>query len=139
MRSLPFETSVQWYRGNLHTHSTRSDGRKTPSQVCAYYRRRGYSFISLTDHFLEVYDWPVTDTQSFRTDEFTTVLGAELHALKTSLGNLWHLLAVGLPLDFAPTKPRESGLKLAAPAMPGLMWPWPIRPGTTSQTATFSP
>jgi hypothetical protein len=81
--------------------------------VCAIYRRLGYDFISLTDHFLECYNWPVTDTTPQRCDGFTTILGAELHAPKTSLGDLWHILAVGLPKDFAPTGPRETGPQLA--------------------------
>lgn len=113
MKSLPFAKSGQWYRGNLHTHSTRSDGHKTPAQVCAVYRRRGYDFISLTDHFVERYGWPVTDTSGLQTDGFTTIFGAELHTPKTSLGDLWHILAVGLPLNFAPTGKKETGARLA--------------------------
>ena len=116
MKSLPFGKPGRWFRGNLHTHSTKSDGCKTPAQVCAYYRRRGYDFISLTDHFMERYDWPVTDTTPYRSNGFTTLLGAELHAPKTRLGGLWHILAVGLPADFAPTGKRETGLRLATRA-----------------------
>ena len=113
MKSLPFGKAGKWFRGNLHTHSTRSDGRKSPAQVCADYKRRGYDFISLTDHFLERYEWPMTDTTAYRTNGFTTVIGAELHAPKTSLGDLWHVLAVGLPLDFASTGKKETGPRLA--------------------------
>ena len=50
--------------------------------MCLWYRRRGYDFISLTDHFLEHYDWPLTDTTAFRAAGFTTIYGAELHAPK---------------------------------------------------------
>ena len=113
MKSLPFDKRGRWFRGNLHTHSTASDGAKTPAQVCAAYRRRGYDFISLTDHFLEKFGWPVTDTEPYRGKGFTTILGAELHAPRTSLGDPWHILAVGLPADFAPTGKRETGPQLA--------------------------
>ncbi len=113
MNSLPFGKPGHWYRGNLHTHSTNSDGKKAPREVCAFYRRRGYHFISLTDHFLENYGWPVSDTTPYRTKGFTTILGAELHTPKTSLGDQWHILAVGLPADFAPTGKRETGPQLA--------------------------
>ena len=91
MKSLPFNKRGRWFRGNLHTHSTGSDGIKTPGQVCAAYRRRGYDFLSITDHFMERFDWSVTETSSLRTEEFPTLVGAELHAPKTSLGNLWHI------------------------------------------------
>ena len=113
MKSLPFGKPGRWFRGNLHTHSTRSDGRKAPAHVCAAYRRRGYDFLSLTDHFVEQYAWPISDTTSFRTQGFTTLFGAELHAPRTSLGDLWHILAVGLPAEFTPTGKRESGVRLA--------------------------
>jgi hypothetical protein len=113
MKSLPFGKPGKWFRGNLHTHSTQSDGLKTPAQVCAQYRRRGYDFISLTDHFLEQYAWPVVDTKAYRTIGFTTIYGAELHAPKTTLGEDWHILAVGLPQDFAPTGKKETGPRLA--------------------------
>jgi hypothetical protein len=114
--ALPFGKPGSWLRGNLHTHSTNSDGTKSPREVCAAYRRKGYDFICLSDHFMERYGFPVSDTTPFRTDGFTTLIGAELHTPKTSRGDLWHILAVGLPLDFAPTGARESGARLAARA-----------------------
>ncbi|MXZ25228.1 MAG: phosphotransferase [Caldilineaceae bacterium SB0665_bin_21] len=117
LQDLPFGLSGNWYRGNLHTHSTRSDGRTSPAEVCAHYRAHGYDFISLTDHFRERYQFPITDTTPYRTDDFTTILGAELHAPATSLGDEWHILAVGLPPDFAPTGADETGPQLAERAV----------------------
>ncbi len=116
MHNLPFRQSGRFYRGNLHTHSTRSDCHRDPADVIATYRRDGYDFLALTDHFLESYGFPVTDTRSFRASDFTTLLGAELHAPATEAGDLWHIVAVGLPLDFAPTAAGESGPALAARA-----------------------
>jgi hypothetical protein len=37
-------------RGNLHTHSNRSDGDSSPAEVYAWYRAHGYDFIAITDH-----------------------------------------------------------------------------------------
>lgn len=116
MRQLPFSGSGRFYRGNLHTHSTRSDGALDPAAVVAAYRDRGYDFLALTDHFLAGFDFPITDTREFRSDDFTTLLGAELHAGQIETGEVWHILAVGLPLDFAPTQPDETGPALAARA-----------------------
>jgi hypothetical protein len=39
-------------RGNLHTHTTRSDGDATPDDVARWYRDHGYDFLALTDHNL---------------------------------------------------------------------------------------
>ena len=83
MHSLPFQQPGRFYRGNLHTHSTRSDGGLSPAAVVASYRERGYDFLALTDHFLATYGFPIVDTREFRTDRFTTLIGAELHAPKT--------------------------------------------------------
>lgn len=38
------------FYGDLHMHTNRSDGRQCPATVCAYYRKRGYDFIVITDH-----------------------------------------------------------------------------------------
>ena len=43
-------TDQKWYRGNLHTHTTVSDGRKTPEECIAAYKAEGYDFLALTDH-----------------------------------------------------------------------------------------
>ncbi len=97
-----FSQPGRFWRGNLHTHSDRSDGVLTAAEVCRRYRAEGYDFIALTDHFLGCFGYPVTDTTAVRSDGFTTLLGAELHAGAMRNGEIWHILAVGLPADFAP-------------------------------------
>lgn len=116
MKSLPFKLPGRFYRGNLHTHSTRSDGSRPVEAVVAAYREGGYDFLALTDHFLERYGFPIVDTRAFRTEAFTTLLGAELHGPQTEFGGMWHIVAVGLPLDFAPLAPGETGPQIAARA-----------------------
>ncbi|MCY3710373.1 MAG: CehA/McbA family metallohydrolase [Caldilineaceae bacterium] len=117
MELLPFANPGRFWKGNLHTHSTRSDGTQPPQEVCRLYEQGGYDFIALTDHFLEQYGFPVTDTRPFRSEAFTTIIGAELHSGAIENGSPWHIVAAGLPLDFAPTAPEESGAQLAARAM----------------------
>jgi hypothetical protein len=43
---------MPWFRGNLHTHTTNSDGDSPPDDVVAWYRDAGYDFLALTDHDL---------------------------------------------------------------------------------------
>ncbi len=38
-------------RGDLHMHTCRSDGLEDPGVVCANYRKIGYDFCVITDHF----------------------------------------------------------------------------------------
>ncbi len=109
----PFDKPGRFWRGNLHCHSTRSDGALPPEEVARRYRAQGYHFYCQSDHFMEVYGYPITDTAGFRTDDFTTILGAELHAPALLNGEIWHILGVGLPADFAPPAAQETGPDLA--------------------------
>lgn len=117
MYALPFDKPGRFWKGNIHTHSTLSDGKLTPEQVCARYREAGYDFLSLTDHFLPQYNFPLADTRLFRTSDFTTILGAELHAGTLENGERWHILAAGLPLDFPSPSEDESGAQIAQRAV----------------------
>ncbi len=124
MRDPLFDSPGQFWRGNLHTHSNNSDGVLSPEEVCRRYKAEGYDFIALTDHFIGVYNYPISDTKPFRDNSFTTILGAELHSGAMENGELWHILAVGLPEDFAPSNSpaflpiddQESGAEIAARA-----------------------
>jgi hypothetical protein len=40
----------QWSRGNLHAHTTRSDGQRQPQEVLNDYAARGYNFLTISDH-----------------------------------------------------------------------------------------
>ena len=109
----PFSLPGRFWRGNLHTHSTLSDGAREPDQVIEAYKAAGYDFMMLSDHFLGRFSWPIADTRKLRSNNFTTLIGAELHAPMTQVGELWHILAAGLPLDFAPAEDSETGAGLA--------------------------
>lgn len=49
MKSI-FTNKPNWYKGNLHIHTTLSDGQKDPSDVIKLYQKAGYDFLALTDH-----------------------------------------------------------------------------------------
>lgn len=113
MQIEAFAAPGKFYRGNLHTHSSLSDGKLAPEEVCKRYRERGYDFICLSDHFMPHYNYPIADTRAYRTNSFTTILGAECHAPATEHGEKWHVLAVGLPIDFPPNGEGETGPQIA--------------------------
>lgn len=110
---LPYADSPNFYKGNMHTHGTNSDGSHPTEYVCDAYREAGYDFLVMTDHFMERYSFPVTDSRPYRKDGFTTIIGAELHAPETEVGETWHIKAIGLPLDFAPLGSGETGPQIA--------------------------
>lgn len=45
-----YTDASNWFRGNLHTHTTRSDGSRPPEDVIADYESRGYDFLAISDH-----------------------------------------------------------------------------------------
>lgn len=117
MLKTPFERPGRFWKGNLHMHSTRSDGTRDVAALIATYMDQGYDFVSVTDHYMERFDFPIVDTSPYRTETFTTLFGAELHTPAVSHGEPWHLVANGLPLDFAPTADGETGPELARRAV----------------------
>ena len=51
-------TKMKWYKGNIHTHTTKSDGDEEPSKVVRWFRRHGYDFLVLSDHnHLTLFDY----------------------------------------------------------------------------------
>jgi hypothetical protein len=46
----PIARGRRWYRGELHLHSTHSDGSWTPADIAAAARPRGLDFMVLSDH-----------------------------------------------------------------------------------------
>ena len=117
MKRLPFDKPGSFRKGNIHTHSTASDGELTPEEVCRRYREAGYDFLAITDHFLKPFNYPIVDTRPFRTDEFTTIIAAELHAPIPDSVMKWDVVALGLPLDFAQWTEGELGPQIAARAL----------------------
>ena len=65
IRQAAFAGQRPLLKGNLHTHTTRSDGMDTPEEVIRSYIAHGYDFLALTDHRLYNYrnyvlDSPIT-------------------------------------------------------------------------------
>ena len=44
------DSSLPWLKGNLHTHTTRSDGTSSPQRMVDEYAQKEYDFLSLSDH-----------------------------------------------------------------------------------------
>lgn len=112
MRQLLFDKPGSFYKGNIHSHSNKSDGLLSPANVVGAYRERGYDFVTITDHFIGRYGYPITDTSSLRTPDFTTLIGVEMHVPGLQNGIIWDLLAIGIPLDFAHTTVDDDGFSL---------------------------
>ena len=62
----------QFFKANLHCHTTCSDGKLTPEEVKEAYKAHGYSIVAYTDHFLLLPHDDLTDAN------FLALNGVEL-------------------------------------------------------------
>lgn len=62
-------------RGNIHTHSLRSDGDSPAEVVMAWYRDHGYDFLALTDHNRHI---DVSDYRHVESESFVLIRGEEV-------------------------------------------------------------
>jgi len=82
---------LSWYKGNLHTHTTHSDGDTDPESVILWYKGHGYDFLSITDHNFLL---KVMEYANLQDEGFLLISGNEIsdsYAEKSL-----HLLALGL-------------------------------------------
>lgn len=71
MRKYLLTESGCFYKANLHTHSTISDGELTPQEIKELYKANGYSIIAYTDHDIFIPHHELTD------DTFLALSGFE--------------------------------------------------------------
>ena len=62
----------QFFKANLHCHSTVSDGRMTPEELKKVYMEQGYSVLAYTDHNLLV------DHSELAQEDFLPIVGVEI-------------------------------------------------------------
>ncbi|MBD3183472.1 hypothetical protein GF312_14335 [Candidatus Poribacteria bacterium] len=86
----PFKAEGKWYKGNLHTHTTNSDGAWSPERVVAEYKKNDYNFLFITDHN------KVTDVANLSSNNMLVLYGEEIGAGKAELGQPYHIVALNL-------------------------------------------
>lgn len=72
MKRILLDSKKNFYKANLHCHSTVSDGRKTPEELKNMYKEQGYSAIAYTDHDV------LLDHSELSDDEFIALNGYEM-------------------------------------------------------------
>ena len=91
--SNPFREKGFWFKGNLHTHTTNSDGALSPEQTIRLYKKNGYDFLSITDH--EVVTGIKQLSEVFK-DGFLLIPGAELAVGRSETQTRYHIVALNL-------------------------------------------
>lgn len=85
-----------WFKGNLHTHTSNSDGYLSPQDTIATYAAMGYHFLMLSDHDT------FTDPDALDPHGLTLVPGCEITA------NGPHLLHVNTRTALDPAQDRQN-------------------------------
>jgi hypothetical protein len=74
-RFLDVDAADHFQRGNVHTHSTRSDGTAPIESMVAWYRSHGYQFVAMTEHDVRV---DPTELDSLAGPGFVVISGQEV-------------------------------------------------------------
>lgn len=76
-----------WLKGEVHCHTTVSDGLLSPREVASFYRMRGYDFLVISDH-----------ESICRLKDFDGIYqpGVEVSRGKCRLGEPYHIVALGV-------------------------------------------
>ena len=78
-----------WLRGNLHMHTTRSDGRLSYEDAVARYEQAGYDFIAVTDHW-------VRSEKGTTAGGMLLLSGCEYNIGETVQEGVYHIIGVGM-------------------------------------------
>lgn len=81
MKKYLLPKTGNFYKANLHCHTTCSDGKKTPAEVKELYQRLGYSIVAYTDHDIFLHHDELTD------DKFLALHGFEMETNEVKTGN----------------------------------------------------
>lgn len=71
--NIYLDDSKNYYKANMHCHSTNSDGRATPEKIKEEYMKRGYSIVAYTDHEHIINNSHLTD------ENFVAITGFEMN------------------------------------------------------------
>ena len=71
MRKYLLPKEGEFYKANLHCHSTYSDGKHTPAELKQIYKSNGYAILAITDHEILV------DHSNLDDEDFITITGYE--------------------------------------------------------------
>ena len=72
MRKYLLPEHGNFYKANLHCHTTLSDGKLTPEEVKRVYKEKGYSVVAYTDHFI------MHDNSALNDADFLALKGYEV-------------------------------------------------------------
>lgn len=112
MPANPFELPGQWYKANLHTHTTKSDGDVDLPVRVEQYKSHGYDILAVTDHE------KTSEVAPYCTKDFLLISGMETHPKSPNPNMVYHILCINVPvgMSFAKETPMEERMKALSEA-----------------------
>lgn len=95
-----FQGNMPFFKGNLHCHSTLSDGALSPDEVIEVYRSLGYDFLALTDHRLLS---PAAQTK----EGMLLLSGTEMDY--SLAGEVVHIIGIGMSEEYSRSQSSRLG------------------------------
>jgi hypothetical protein len=86
----PFQEPGDWYKANLHTHTTASDGQADLIERVEQYGERGYAVLAITEHGV------VSSAAHLSTKDLLVVDGVEVSVAPLRDTPLYHLVCLNI-------------------------------------------
>jgi len=114
-----YDCSGKWFKGNVHMHTSRSDGRLNLAEAVHYYSERGYDFLSITDHRV-----PFVGAESDEQLPIMILDGIELDG-RDDEGSGYHVVCIGGVDGILKDMPLMESLRKARSQGSFLIWAHP--------------
>ena len=99
MKTYLISNEGRFYKANLHSHSTVSDGKKTPEELKEIYKSAGYSVLAYSDHNRLI------DHSELNDEDFLTFTSMEFDVL-SDVGSSYHFKPC-YHINFFPKDPHN--------------------------------
>jgi len=110
-------TGTEWLKGNLHSHTTNSDGAASIDQRIGEYIDAGYDFLSITDHHR------ITAIDSHTASKGIVLIpGVELHPKNPYGGPTYHILAHNVSQDIEAREMAPQDVIDHVVSTGGIVW-----------------
>lgn len=89
-----WQPGKRWLKGNLHAHTTASDGQKSIEECIQIYKEHGYDFLAITDHRKRFI--------GYQDEQILVIPAAEYHRnfINKAPEHAYHITGVGLEYGF---------------------------------------
>lgn len=102
----PFDAPGLWYKANLHTHTTTSDGDTPIDERVRQYRDQRYQVLAITDHRA------TNDVSALSAEDFLVISGMEAHPPTPDGADPYHFVCLNVPHGFELPEDSDANTQI---------------------------